>query len=64
MADIIICGLTDYEKKEIREHKGECRYCEYNESWFDRGEVVKECRKNGRLDQFKTDCKDWKLDMR
>ena len=64
MTDMIICGLTDWEMKEIREHKGECRHCTYNETWHDKDEIIIECAKHGLLDEFKTDCKDWSLDMR
>ena len=65
MSTIIVCGLTDYENKIIKEHKGECKYCMHNESFMtSRNTLVRECSKKGPLYEFKTDCKDWMLDTR
>lgn len=62
---IIVCGLTEWEKKEIREHKGECKHCMHNESFRTaRDTVVKLCLKKGMLKDFETNCKDWVLDTR
>lgn len=70
--EIIVCGLTEWEKKEIREHKGECKHCMHYESFVQRGFngekiPVLLCIKNGerkRLKEEKTDCEDWFLDTR
>ena len=62
--EIIVCGLTDYENECIREHKGECSWCEYNDSSFVGKELIKFCSIHGRLKEFRKDCKDWTLDMR
>ena len=64
MTDMTICGLTEWENKEIKEHKGECRHCMYNETWHDKGEIIRMCKKKGHLKEFKDDCNDWVLDMR
>lgn len=65
--ELIICGLTEWEKQTIKEHKGECRYCEHFDGFMDHGDIVDICSKEGKrkilLDK-KNDCKDWKLDMR
>lgn len=62
---IIVCGLTEWEKKEIREHRGECKHCIHNESYVTHREtLVRQCSKKGFLKDFETDCKDWVLDTR
>lgn len=64
---IYICGLTDYEKEEIRKHKGECRHCQHFDGFLDHDDIVDVCSKGGKrkiLLEEKNDCKDWTLDMR
>ena len=56
--EIIICGLTEWEKSIIKEHRGECSYCmdlEYNDYCTARDVLL-----DGRLN----DCEDWRLDTR
>ena len=48
--EIIICGLTDWERQEIKEHKGECKHCMYYD-WFYDGATGEHYR---RCDKFKT----------
>ena len=61
---IIVCGLTDYEKKIVKEHKGKCEYCMHNETFYNKECMVPFCDMKGRLKEFKDDCEDWVLDTR
>ena len=67
MSTIIVCGLTDYENKIVKEHKGECKYCIHYDSFYDgsTGNLHYRCDKHKvRIKEPKTDCKDWVLDTR
>lgn len=62
---LIVCGLTEWERKEIKEHKGECKYCMHNDSFYNKDGLTRFCSKrNERLEKEETDCKDWLLDTR
>ena len=69
MGNTIVCGLTEWEKKEIKEHKGECKHCMHylgytvNTAW-DNDWFVVHCDKKGNLPKLQTDCEDWVLDTR
>ena len=61
--EIIVCGLTEFENKIIREHKGECRYCQHYYDVLD-GRTVP-CGKGHMLSENKGNgCKDWFIDTR
>lgn len=64
---IIVCGLTKEENETVRKHKGECRYCMHFDCFYDgaTGKHYRRCDKfKTRLEEPKTDCKDWFLDTR
>lgn len=64
---LIVCGLTQYENQIIKDHKGECRYCMYYESFLEDDKLIKICEKDGKrklLFEEKTDCPDWFIDTR
>jgi len=61
---IIVCGLTEWERKIVKEHKGECEWCIFNETFYNKECMVPFCEKKGRLKEFKNDCEEWQLDTR
>ena len=64
MVDIIVCGLTEWEK-EMMKDKGKCRACMHNDSFFEKKELIRFCsKKDEQLEKEETDCKDWLLDTR
>lgn len=63
--EIIICGLTEWEQQEIKEHKGECKHCgHYYDSLFYGGRIVPCSKEHIPENNTCNDCEDWILDMR
>ena len=65
MSDMVVCGLTSWEKREVKEHKGECRHCMHWDTFGCGDELVNVCSKGHLIDgDLRTDCDDWFLDTR
>ena len=62
---LYVCGLTEWEKEEIKEHKGECRHCMHWDTLGSVNDFVNVCSKGHMIgEELRTDCKDWFLDTR
>ena len=64
MTEMIICGLTSFEKKIIENHRGECEWCNnYYDKTDEKGNWL-QCSKGHEDGNLNNDCKDWRLDTR
>lgn len=64
MTEMIICGLTSFEKKIIKLHKGECKWCMnyFDEQDKETGEWIPCTKKH--YPNLNNDCIEWVIDTR